>query len=191
MAVLGRWHSTHICVIKNIRILLANKKTIHMVPINSQAALSRFLSPGKWRWVTKEMLPIKLFADSCGDSHQIWPCRINLTCTFYIMKTIVNGEAPGLLLHGLTVITVWVSNYIHHIIWDEFAYSFPNLGGATIEFAELIRNLIPHFTGHVIIYPWLVKGFLGFCLLQWSYNVYNDDSSTHLHLFLGDGVSKQ
>ena len=28
--------------------------------------------------------------------------------------------------HGLTLIPIWISNYIHHKVWDEIVYPFPN-----------------------------------------------------------------
>ena len=35
--------------------------------------------------------------------------------------------------HGLTLIPVWISNYIHYKVWDEITYPFLNLNGATVE----------------------------------------------------------
>ena len=35
----------------------------------------------------------------------------------------------------------------------EITYTFPNCNGVTVEVMALISNLIPHFTGHVIVYP--------------------------------------
>ena len=64
---------------------------------------------------------------------------------------------PGTLYwHDLTLIAIWISNYIHHV-WDEITYPFPNFNGATVEVPEWIRNFIPHFTKHVITYPCLIK----------------------------------
>ena len=48
----------------------------------------------------------------------------------------------------------WISNYIHYKGWDEITYPFPNFNGTTVEVWEWITNFIPHFTEHVIIYPW-------------------------------------
>ena len=44
-------------------------------------------------------------------------------------------------------------NYIHHKVWDEITYQFPNVNGATVEVRDSIINFIPQFTGHVITYP--------------------------------------
>ena len=42
-------------------------------------------------------------------------------------------------------------------MWDEITYPFPYFIGATVEVWELISYFIPHFTRHVITYPyWLV-----------------------------------
>ena len=35
--------------------------------------------------------------------------------------------------HGLTLISAWMSNYIHHKVWDEIAYVFLNVNGATVD----------------------------------------------------------
>ena len=58
-----------------------------------------------------------------------------------------------------------VSNSIYYIVWDEITYPFPNFNGCTNDVWESISNFIPHFTGHVITYPYwdqrqtmLVKG---------------------------------
>ena len=55
--------------------------------------------------------------------------------------------------HKSTFIPAWISNYIHHKVWDEITYPFPNFNGATVEVWEWISNFIPHFTGTVITYP--------------------------------------
>ena len=47
----------------------------------------------------------------------------------------------------------WISNYIHHRMWDEIIFPFPNFNGCTVEVWEWISNFISYFTGHVIIYP--------------------------------------
>ena len=39
--------------------------------------------------------------------------------------------------HALTFILVWISNYIHHKLWDEITDPFPNFNGATVEFREM------------------------------------------------------
>ena len=61
---------------------------------------------------------------------------------------------PGpLLLTWLTLIPAWISNYIHHKLWDEITYKFLNLNDATVEVWEWKCNFIPHFSGVVITYP--------------------------------------
>ena len=67
-------------------------------------------------------------------------------------------EAHGIALDGgeaslLTVISLWISNHIHHIVWYEIAYHFPNFDGATIEVCEWIKSFIAHFSVHVITDP--------------------------------------
>ena len=48
----------------------------------------------------------------------------------------------------------WISNYIHHKVWNEITYPFPNFNGCIVEVWEWISNFIPHLTGHVVTYPW-------------------------------------
>ena len=50
--------------------------------------------------------------------------------------------------HGLTL-----NKYTHSKVWDEITYSFPNFNDATVDVLEILSNLIPHFTGHVLTYP--------------------------------------
>ena len=57
-------------------------------------------------------------------------------------------------LYGVTFIPAWISNYIHHKVWDEITYPFLNFNGATVEVQVWISNFIPYFTGLVISYPW-------------------------------------
>ena len=47
-------------------------------------------------------------------------------------------------------IPTWISNDIHHYVWDEITYPFPNFNSTTVEVWEWISNFIPHFTGCVI-----------------------------------------
>ena len=36
---------------------------------------------------------------------------------------------------------------------DEISHPFPNTNGGTVPVWEWMNNVIPHFTGHAIIYP--------------------------------------
>ena len=36
----------------------------------------------------------------------------------------------------------------------DFTYIFPNFNGAAVKVWECINNFIPHFTGHMIFYPY-------------------------------------
>ena len=47
----------------------------------------------------------------------------------------------------------WRSYYIHHKVWNETTYPFPNFNGCTVEVWEWISNFIPHSSGHVITDP--------------------------------------
>ena len=41
--------------------------------------------------------------------------------------------------HGLTLIPIWISNYIQYKVWDEITYPFPNFNGANIGIWEWIH----------------------------------------------------
>ena len=41
-----------------------------------------------------------------------------------------------LSLHGLTLIPVWISNYIHYKVWGESTYPFPNVNVYTLKFGN-------------------------------------------------------
>ena len=58
-----------------------------------------------------------------------------------------------LLRTWLTLILVWISNYIHYKVWYEVTHPFPNFNVCSVEVWDGSSNFIPHLTGHVIIYP--------------------------------------
>ena len=66
-----------------------------------------------------------------------------------------------------------MNNYIPDDVGDEIPYPFPNFNGATAEVWEWIRNFIPHFTGHVIIYP------------SWGYSYYHYNDVIMIISYLG------
>ena len=61
------------------------------------------------------------------------------------------GSLQGLRLLAWINFTAWIDKYIMCV--DEITYPFPNFKGCTVEVWEWMSNFIPHFTGHVIIYP--------------------------------------
>ena len=48
-------------------------------------------------------------------------------------------------------ISAWISNYIHHKVWNEITYPFTNLQPLKFENGLVISS---HFTGHVITHPY-------------------------------------
>ena len=56
--------------------------------------------------------------------------------------------------HSLTLILALKNNYILYKVWGEITQPFPNSNGATVGVWEWMNNFIPHFTWHVITYPW-------------------------------------
>ena len=61
-------------------------------------------------------------------------------------------EQSGIL--QMTFSYALISNHIHYNEWDEITYPFPNFNSAAVEVWDRISNFIPHFSGHVITYPW-------------------------------------
>ena len=55
--------------------------------------------------------------------------------------------------HGLTLIPVWISNYMPGRVWDEITYPFLNFNSYTVEVWKWISNYIPHFIMDAITYP--------------------------------------
>ena len=50
--------------------------------------------------------------------------------------SVINGQITSrgpFYLHGLTLISTLISNYIHFKVWDEITYPFLNFNGATVE----------------------------------------------------------
>ena len=56
--------------------------------------------------------------------------------------------------HGLILIPVCTSNYIHYKMWDEITNQFPSFNDETVEVWEYISNFIQYLTAHVMTYPW-------------------------------------
>ena len=82
-----------------------------------------------------------------------WFHNIKGVCDLCLLILWLYNISGPFYYHGITLIPSWISNYIHHKVWDEITYPFPNFKCATIEVWECISNLIPHFTGHMIISP--------------------------------------
>ena len=54
--------------------------------------------------------------------------------------------------HKLSLISTRKSNYIHHKMWDEITYPFPNFNSEAVEVWEWISNFTPPFTWCMITY---------------------------------------
>ena len=92
-----------------------------------------------WNWIKSNLLHI------LGTHH------------IYLLMPIFSAS-PGhqqpsgqFYSHELTYIPAWVTNCIYYTLWDEIP--FPNFNGSAVEVWELISNFIPHFTEHVITFP--------------------------------------
>ena len=86
---------------------------------------------------------------------EYWQCynRTTMYEAGWLIPCLTQQYWPGLCL---TLISAWISNYVHYKMWDEMTYPFPNFNGCTVEVWEWINNFISHFSVHVITYPCLV-----------------------------------
>ena len=78
-------------------------------------------------------------------------------------------------LHGLTLIPVGISNYVHYKVWDKVTYPFSNFNSGIVEVWKLIHDFIPHFTGHVIMLVKAVSGMQPIPYLQWGFDCATDE----------------
>ena len=76
--------------------------------------------------------------------------------SYFLWKTISTIcviSASAFHEYELTLIPVWISDYIHYQMWDEITNPFPNFNGATVEVWEWISNLfypIFHWSCHYL-----------------------------------------
>ena len=59
----------------------------------------------------------------------------------------------GFMQTGLTLIPVWICNYIDYKLWDELLIDSQTLTVAPLKFGHGISNFNQYFTRHVITYP--------------------------------------
>ena len=52
-------------------------------------------------------------------------------------------------LHGLTLFSAWISDYIHYKMPNESTYPFTDLNGRAVEFWKYISIFITYIAGHV------------------------------------------
>ena len=57
-----------------------------------------------------------------------------------------------LYFHGLTLIPLWASNFIHYKVSGGITYPFPNFNGCTVEVWEWISNYILNFNVNAVTY---------------------------------------
>ena len=74
-----------------------------------------------------------VFLEYCGYSNG----RVNKW-----LRRVLHSRGP-FHWYGLTLFPAWISNYIHHNVWVEITYPFPNFNGYTVEVWEWISNFIP------------------------------------------------
>ena len=56
--------------------------------------------------------------------------------------------------HELTSFLPRMNNYIHYKMWAEITYPFSKLKGTAVEVWKWATKWIPHFTGHMITFPY-------------------------------------
>ena len=103
-------------------------------------------------------------------------------------------DFTGLLYwHGLTLIPAWISNHMPGSMWDEIAYTFPNVKGVIQDHwdSEMISNFTPHYIQwmllliHVRIEKIHVNKALSFCFGRGFYRSLATWSQAALRLSAG------
>ena len=55
--------------------------------------------------------------------------------------------------NDLILISGWISNCVHYIVWFDINYPFPNFKDAAVGVWVWISNLISHFARRIVDYP--------------------------------------
>ena len=73
----------------------------------------------------------------------------------YVLDDSVHWKPRVIIKPGVTggTISVWISNYIHHKVWDEITHPFLNFNSASIDIRDWLSNFISHFTRLLIGWP--------------------------------------
>ena len=164
MRKLGNWHNA---TTKHFACLM--RATVSAACNSRHRELDHFSSPSKTRMrgLTDCCKPLCYFTitDLGHESPHwfLWTVITHLCINFngglyililvWIISVSKRSAWGSFYKHGLTLIPAWISNYIHHKVWDKLTYPLSNFTGTTFEVWEWISNLIPHVTGHVITYP--------------------------------------
>ena len=72
---------------------------------------------------------MKTYFEQCIDDNT----ESNITSNTLLHKILTRALAAFIMIHGLTLITAWISNYINYDVWDEITYRFQNFNGYTVE----------------------------------------------------------
>ena len=72
---------------------------------------------------------------------EIFCATIAMVSSCMVVNKTLNEKYPNSIFlpgaffykHGLTLVPAWISDYIHHKVWDEITCSFPNFNGCTVE----------------------------------------------------------
>ena len=150
-----KWTGLSLVKLTGLRYSSANWNSVDIFSVERCGIAARFKSKCalKFEQVYLMILPPKTSTIS------IWP--LCLYFIWYILRLWSINEWYGMKYtktwvpfywHELTLIPACISYYIHHRIWDEVTYPFPNLNGETNEAWERISNFISYISGHVITY---------------------------------------
>ena len=67
------------------------------------------------------------------NERQIWKKKLTVHG-----ENLFSSGAHSTFLHGVALIPVWISNYIHYKVWYEITYLFPNFNDGTVAVWEWI-----------------------------------------------------
>ena len=99
-------------------------------------SLKAYVNDKNMRWYSIEIARTKPYTDAASVTYIIWWKLSNLS-----LSTLKWPRCP-FYVHGSTLITSWVSNYIRYKVWGETTYPFPNFNGSAFKLWNFINNSI-------------------------------------------------
>ena len=78
-------------------------------------------------YITLCILDVGVIDKNCGVSElSLFMARFPAKCSQLNIVCRLKICLGHFYLHGLSLIPVWIRNYIHYNVWDEITYQFPN-----------------------------------------------------------------
>ena len=133
-------------------------RVIHCSRISSQSPPNCFIATTIWPWRAARMTHKQAWCNHSrsglvgrGPALNILLIILSPYRQTGCPRSIDNAVTLGpLYQHGLTLISVWINNYIHNEMLDEITYPSHT---SKVDVWKWISNFITQSTGHVITYP--------------------------------------